>query len=167
MDTTDVDDYDYPIDLAEVVEQSEAEPKVELRSADSLEGIQRWLAGEVKLDESGIGGDAAAEAALFQRVETLQTTAEAARLEHRPPGDTRVVDGESALEPPSYAQELRYEATPEGSLAEASADATSLERRRAEAVEQLEQAVQNRPHEETTEFPEWEGIRERLDGGLG
>lgn len=165
MDTTDVDDYGYPIDLAEVVEQAEAEPDVEFPPPDSLEGIQRWLAGEVELDESGIGGDATAEAALFQQVEALQT-AETARLAAEAQGDTLVVDGTLVVEPPSYAEELRYEATPEGALAEALADAAALERRKAEAGERPERNLQSSPHEETREFPEWQGIREDLDGGL-
>lgn len=167
MDTPDVDDDGYPSDLAEVVEQAEAEPEVELRAPGQLEGIQRWLAGEVELEELGIGGEAAAEAALFRQVEALQTT-EAAHLAAAAEARAATLDvqTESAVEPPSYAQELRYEATPEGALAEALADAAALERQRAETGGQPEQDVQNSRHEETKEFPEWQGIREDYDGGL-
>ena len=48
METSDVDDYSYPQDTVELVEQPEVEPHVDAHSSEQLEGIQSWLRGEVE-----------------------------------------------------------------------------------------------------------------------
>lgn len=165
----DYDEYDYPVDIPEIVEQAEAEPETDLRSAEQLEGIQRWLAGDVDLEESSMSGDAEARALILE-VEALKadvTARDEAAAEARAAVDAQA---EGTTEPPSYAQELREESMPEGALAEAQAEAAIREQREAEAAEQLqravEQAVSRSPHLETTEMPERPRPPERLEGGL-
>jgi hypothetical protein len=157
MDANDVDDYGYPYDVSEVVEEPEAEDRADSRSAERLEGIQSWLKGEVDLDHAGIRDDAA-DAALIGHVEQLKVE-EAARVDDAAATRAAAAADRAAseIDPPAYAEELREASTPAGALADTAADEAAAARG---ALFEAEQ------HEETRERPEWEGIREPYDGGL-
>jgi hypothetical protein len=166
MDASDVDDYNYPQDTVELIEQPEVEPHVEAQSSEQLEGIQSWLRGEVDLQHAGLG-DEAAEQTLFRHVEELEVNVDA---EDARAAEARAaaadVQAASMIEPPTYAQELRETATPEGALAEAQSDAAASARLAALESEWTEQAAQTSTPKETIESPEAEVDRERYDGGL-